>query len=294
MWYITLIPGALLGAGLALIIATLLPRQSKLSAVMERMGTTSTIADHSGTDLETRVGSWVHSRLPDLPGFTIPTKDLELVGTPVNNYLYQKARDALLLLIAPSFAGLALNMAGAPFVGGVAALSGLPLAILGWTGADRDLKKKATVARQEFARGVAIYLELVATERRRNAPVTRALENAATIGDSWVFVRIREELRRARFAGTPSWEALNNFADATGVPELAEVARISRSADESGSSIYETLRSTGKGMRVKLLNDEQTRANKLSDQFSSFAGFIVAMIAVGIIFTPLLFNLAST
>lgn len=294
MWYITLIPGALLGAGLALIIATVLPRQAKLSAVMERMGTTSTLNDHAATDLETRVGSWVHARLPDLPGFTIPTKDLELVGTPVNNYLYQKARDALLLLIAPSLAGIVLNMIGAPFLGGVAALAGIPLAILGWTGADRDLRKKATVARQEFARGVAIYLELVATERRRNAPVTRALENAATIGDSWVFVRIREELRRARFAGTHSWEALNNFADATGVPELAEVARITRSADESGSSIYETLRSTGKGMRVKLLNEEQTRANKLSDQFSSFAGFIVAFIAVGIIFTPLLFNLTST
>lgn len=126
MWYITLIPGALLGAGLALIIATLLPRQSKLSAVMERMGTTSTIADHSGSDLETRVGSWVHSRLPDLPGFTIPTKDLELVGTPVNNYLYQKARDALLLLIAPSFAGIVLNMIGFPFFAGVAALSSIP------------------------------------------------------------------------------------------------------------------------------------------------------------------------
>lgn len=293
MW-VTIIPGALIGLGLALLVAAILPRQPKLTAALERMTTTTTVETHTQADLETRVGSWVHRRLPDLPGFTIPTRDLELVGKPVNAYLFQKARDASLLLIAPSIAALVLNMIGLPFLSIPTALAGIPLAILGWTGADRDLRKEAGIAREEFARGVAIYLELVATERRRNAPPTVALENAAQIGDSWVFVRIREELRRARFAGTPAWEALNNFSEATGVPEIAEVARITRSADETGSSIYETLRSTGRAMRVKLLNKEQIRANKISEDFSSFAGPAVAFIFIGIIMTPLLFNLTST
>ena len=293
MWQILIIPGALIGAGLAIVLTALLPRQPRLSAVAERIGSVSVVDGESHTDLETRVGSWVHRRLPDLPGFTIPVQDLELVGTPVNRYLYQKTRDALLLLIAPSVASLVLNMVGfSGFALPVAAL-GLPLAVLGWTGADRDLRKAAKAAREEFSRGVAIYLELVAAERKRNAPPTVALTNAAAIGKSWVFVRIREELTRARLSGTPSWEALNAFSEKIGVPELAEVARITRTADETGSSIYETLRSTGRGLRVKVLQAEKAKANKISDDSTSIGGGAVAMVFIGMIFTPLLMNLTG-
>ena len=293
MWQIILIPGALIGAGLALVIAALLPRQPRLSAVAERIGSISVLEGETHGDLEPRVGSWVHRRLPDLPGFTIPVRDLELVGTPVNRYLYQKTRDALLLLIAPSLLAFALNVAG---VGGIAlpiAILGLPLAVIGWTGADRDLKKASKAAREEFSRGIAIYLELVAAERKRNAPPTVALTNAAEIGKSWVFVRIREELNRARLSGIPAWEALNQFSESIGVPELAEVARITRTADENGSSIYETLRATGKGMRVKVLQAEMSKANKISDDFTSIGGWTVAMVVLGMLMTPFLMNLTG-
>jgi hypothetical protein len=293
VWYITLIPGALLGAGLALIIATLLPRQSKLSAVMERMGTTSTIADHSGTDLETRVGSWVHSRLPDLPGFTIPTKDLELVGTPVNNYLYQKARDALLLLIAPPLVGIILNMIGLPFFAGVAALSGIPLAILGWTGADRDLKKKATVARQgslEASPSTSSSSPPSAGATHPSPEPSRTRQRSETAGCS------SASEKSSAGHGSPAHPHGRRSTISLTPPGFPSWPRSHESPDQRTRAglPYETLRSTGKGMRVKLLNEEQTRANKLSDQFSSFAGFIVAFLAVGIIFTPLLFNLTST
>lgn len=285
-----ILPGALLGIGAAMLVFALLPQQPKLSAVIERIGTTTPILDHVETDRETRIGAWVHRRLPDLPGFTIPTRDLELVGTPVNAYLYQKARDAFLLFLATWALALVLLVI-APGFTFPALIASIPLAALGWTGADRDLKKAASAAREEFARGVAIFLELIATERRRNAPPTVALESAAAEGESWVFIRLQEELRRARFAGIPSWEALSAFADAIDVPELAEVARITRSADETGSSIYETLRARGKGMRVKLLTEEQTRANKVSEDFSSVAGPAVAFVFIGIVVTPLVLNL---
>lgn len=293
MWQILIIPGALIGAGLAIIIATLIPRQPRLSAVAERVGSTMQVAGEPRADMETRVGSWVHRRLPDLPGFTVPIRDLELVGTPVNKYLFTKTRDAILLLIGPSVIAFALNIIGLGGFAVPAAVLGLPLAVVGWTGADRDLKKAAKAAREEFSRGVAIYLELVAAERKRNAPPTVALTNAAAVGKSWVFVRIREELTRARFAGTPAWEALNNFAETIGVPELAEVARITRTADENGTSIYETLRATGRGMRVKVLQAEKAKANKVSDDFASIGGWTVAMVFLGMILTPFLMNLTG-
>lgn len=294
MWQIALIPGILAGLGLTLVIAELLPRQPRLADAIARLGTTTTEPVQADVDFETRVGSWVHSRLPDLPGFKIPTRDLALVGIPVNTFLAKKTRDALLLLIAPSVVAILLQVAGLGWLTFPAVLAGIPLAIVGWTGPDRDLKKRAAEAREEFARAVAIYLELVAAERKRGAPAAHALETAAGVGKSWVFVRIREELRRARFAGIPPWDALNGFSDEIGVPELADVAKIMRLSGEEGAAVYETLRQRGRSLRVQLLNQEQTKANEISERMTSVPLAALAFAFVGIILTPLVLNLMSS
>lgn len=294
MWQMALIPGIIAGIGLALVIAELMPRQPKLADAIARLGTTTSAPVQAQIDLESRVGTWVHSRLPDLPGFTIPTKDLALVGQSVNSFLFLKTRNALLLLILPAVIGVLAQAVGFGAIAFPALLFGLPLAVVGWTGPDRDLKKKAGEAREEFARAVAVYLELVAAERKRGAPAAHALETAAAVGRSWVFVRIREELRRARFAGIPPWEALNNFSEEISVPELADVAKIIRLSGESGAAVYETLRQRGRSLRVQLLNAEQTHANEVSEKMTSLPLAALAIVFCGIILTPLLLTLVST
>ncbi len=293
MWQLILVPGVLAGLGLTLIVAQLLPRQPRLADAVARLGTTTlTTATSQQGDVEERVGSWVHSRLPELPGFAIPTKDLALVGMPVNTFLYQKARYALIGLLAPFVIGLLAQVLGfLPLY--IPALIGIPLAVVFWFAPDRDLKVKSGEAREEFSRAVAVYLELVAAERKRGAPAGHALETAAAVGRSWVFVRIRQELTRARYAGVPPWDALNAFAEEISVPELADVAKIIRLSGEAGASIYETLRQRGRSLRVQLLNNEQTRANEVSERMTSIPLAALAFVFCGIILTPLLLTLVS-
>ncbi|MFX8620604.1 hypothetical protein ABTM24_20645, partial [Acinetobacter baumannii] len=76
----------------------------------------------------------------------------------------------------------------------IPALLGLPIAVWLWFSVDQDIRSKANDARAEFTRAVAVYLELVAAERKRGATAARALETSADVGRSWVFVRIRQEL----------------------------------------------------------------------------------------------------
>lgn len=293
MWQIALIPGILAGLGLTLAVAQLLPRQPKLADAIARMGSTTPVLTTNQGDVESRVGSWVYSKLPDLPGFTIPTKDLALVGMPVNTFLYQKARLAATGLFAPSVLGLLAQMLGIlPFY--IPALLGVGLAVVFWFGPDRDLKLKAAEAREEFSRAVAVYLELVAAERKRGAPAGHALETAAGVGKSWVFVRIRQELTRARYAGVAPWDALNTFSEEISVPELADVAKIIRLSGESGAAVYETLRQRGRSLRVQLLNNEQTHANEVSERMTSLPLAMLAIVFCGIILTPLLLTLFSS
>jgi hypothetical protein len=107
-----------------------------------------------------------------------------------------------------------------------------------------------------------------------------------------VFVRISEELTRARYAGVPPWDALEQFADVIAVPQLADLAKIVRLSGEEGAAIYETLRARGKGLRMTLLNAEQTRANEVSESMSSHVA-LVGIAFLGIIATPMLMNLLN-
>lgn len=300
MWIAILTTGIAAGIGFTLVIGQLLPKQPSLADALNRLGTTTTDTTAAGGTLENRVGSWIHRQLPVIkPGedrtllryFTIPSKDLALVGESTNAFLYKKALNALLGLILPFALGAVLNLLHIiPFY--APGILAIPLALLLWFDPDRSLRIKANHARQDFARAAAIYLELVAEERRRNAPAGIALETAAAIGRSWVFVRIRQVLVRARYAGIAPWDALQTFAEEIDVPDLADLANIVRLSGEDGAAIYETLRAKGRGLRLQLLNKEQTHANQISERMSTYVAGVAGLF-ICIIMTPMLMNLLS-
>ena len=287
---ILLLPGVFAGVGITMAIAGALPQRPALNAALERLDNTTPVEQTSAQPLEVRVGSWVHRQLPsDVRFFSIPTKDLALVDTPVTKFLYEKALLSVVGLIAPLLFGVMMQAAGIfPFW--LPGILGIPLAIALWFAPDQDLKTKAADAREEFSRSVAVYLELVAAERRRGAPAGHALSSAAEIGNTWVFTRLRQELNRANYAGVAPWNALTTFSAEIGVPELADVGKIVRLAGEEGASTYETLRARGKSLRVQLLNKEHTKANEASERMVlPIVGS--ALVFVGIILTPLVMNL---
>lgn len=289
--FFALIPGILVGLGIALAVAGVLPQRPALTSALERLGTTSPQQHTTGQSIEVKVGTWIHRKLPETPILAVPTKNLALIDMPVTKYLHDKALLALLGLFAPTVFGLFVQTIGlAPFW--IPSILGIPLGGALWFAPDQDISKKAKDAREEFSRSVAVYLELVAAERRRGAPATRALTSAAEVGNTWVFSRLRQELNRASYAGIAPWDALTLFSTEIDVPELADVGRIVRLAGEEGASTYETLRARGKSLRVQLLNNEHTKANEASERMTiPIVGS--ALVFVGIILTPLLMNLVG-
>lgn len=281
-----LLLGALAGLGALLVISALVPVRPHLLAAIDRLGTTTTAppAEHLG--ISHTVGSWVQRRLP---GLTPPTRDLELAEISTAKFYWDKALLAATGLLAPTLVGLLLSALGmmplwAP------PLVGVGLAIAMWFLPDLELKTSADNARAEYSRAVAIYLELVAAERRRNAPATHALLSAAEVSDSRVFRRIRQDLARAQLAGTPAWDSLAKLAADLDVPELADVARIMRLSGEQGASVYETLRSRGRGLRVQLLAQSQAEANAASERMT-LPMTALAFVFIAIVITPLILNM---
>jgi Flp pilus assembly protein TadB len=146
---------------------------------------------------------------------------------------------------------------------------------------DLEVRRKAASARQEFARATSAYLDLTALERAAGAGATQALEQAATVGDSWVFIRLREQLIRARLSGTPPWDGLHQLAVELGLPELSDLADIMRLSGEQGAAVAETLRARSRSLRAALLTAEQTRANEQSERMVmpvAFLGLIFLII----------------
>jgi Flp pilus assembly protein TadB len=283
------IGGALLGLGLAVLVAPLLPSRPKLAAAMERMGSAESRIDTGPADFQSRIGSWIVRHLPALPFLAAPARDLVLVGISSARFYYQKAVWAVGFIVFVLCLGIYSQLlTGIPII--IPAAAAVPAAAIGWFIPDYLLKNQAANARQEFARAVAVYLELVAAERRRDAPPAVALENAAQIGDSWVFRRINQELTRSRYDHVQPWEALLNLADEIGVPELAEAAKIVRLSGDNGAAVYEALRSAGKGLRLRMLNNEHTKANKASEQMAIMIT-VLALVFTGIVLTPLIMNL---
>ena len=108
------------------------------------------------------------------------------------------------------------------------------------------------------------------------------MEIAASVGDSWVFRRLSEELARSRWSGLPPWDALRKLSDELGLPELADLADIMRLSGEEGAQVYQTLRSRSQSMRTAALNAALADANAVGERMS------IPMSTLGLVFMAML------
>lgn len=293
---LAVLAGATAGLGATLIVRELLPSQPQLAAALERLQppqltrTASPPATATGpagrpggtSSLETRVGLRLQRQLEGAPFVRIPTRELSLLRTPVANYLGSKVLLGLLGLAFPTVFTLVAAVMGYALPLVVPAVGGLALGALLFLTPDLEVKRTAAAAREEFARATSAYIDLTALERAAGAGATQALEQAATVGDSWVFVRLREELVRARLSGTPPWDALHALAEELALPELSDLADIMRLSGEEGAAVADTLRARSRGLRVALLTKEQTRANEDSERM------VIPVALLGLIFLVIL------
>lgn len=284
---LNLVPGLLIGLGFTALLAALLPVRPQLADALARIGTTD-LQETRYEDRRQRIGSWAHKHIPDIAGVTASARDLDLLGVGAADFYWRKTYLAAAGLVLPSLVGLATAALGLMPVY-LPAVLGLPLAILFWILPDIETRQKAKQAREQFARAVGTYFELVASERLRGAPAGHSLSSAAEVAETWIFRRIRQEIRRGRYAGIQPWNAVANLSEDIGVPELKDIARIVQLSGEAGAEIYEPLRNRGRSLRLQMLTDEHAKANKASEQMTAPIT-LLALVFAGLIITPLMMN----
>jgi Flp pilus assembly protein TadB len=147
---------------------------------------------------------------------------------------------------------------------------------------DVNVRDDASKARGEFSRALGAYIDLVALERLSGSGTRQSMEVAASVGDSWVFRRLGEELARSRWNGVAPWEALHVLADQLGVTDLDDVADILRLSGEEGAAVAEQLRARAASLRSAQLHHELGKANATNERLS------IPMSLLGVVFLALL------
>jgi Flp pilus assembly protein TadB len=291
MWELGILAGALAGLGLTLMVRELVPSSPHLGATLGRLhddtalrptGAIEAPSQRSASMFQDRLGHFLEHRLPTLVGFRLPRSELDLLRIAPYRYFGEKALLALLGLAFPAIFTLMLWMLGITLPFTVPVFFGVILAVVLWFLPDIETRQKARNAREEFTRALGAYIDLVALERAGGAGSTQALENAAEVGDSWVFQRLREELARARWSGTTPWEGLHTLSTQLGLTDLDDLADIMRLSGEEGATVYESLRARASGLRDATLSAEHARANADSERM------VMPVSLLGVVFLGLL------
>ena len=265
-----LLAGALVGAGLTVVAAGLVPTHPDLRAALDRLdprtATTPTVPQSRGIVAATRTRAL--PRAVEVLGLRRFAADLRMVDQTPETLAARKVGYATLGLAFPTVMAALLAAAGirAPVVV-PAALAAIGAGVL-FLMPDVDLRRQASRARSDMRRATCVYLELVALERAADSGATEALERAATVGQSREFARIREALLTAEVMGRPAWSGLHDLADATGVPELGDLADIMRLSGHDGAAVYGTLRARAASLRTQLLTATTAEANAASEHMT--------------------------
>ena len=290
---LTLIAGALVGLGVALLAIRLVPAQPDLGDALARLtpsrvrGTSTAPVALTGME---KVGVWAMRALP--PGLWVrtPHRELALLRVSLARFYGDKLAFAGLGLLIPPLLNWFFGLLGVGLPVTVPALASLGLAAAMFFLPNYNAIDDARKARIEFARALGAYIELVALERNNGAGVRQSMELAAELGDSWVFTRLGEELTRSRWSGLPPWDALHALAEELGLPELDDFADIMRLSGEEGASVYATLRARSAAMRTAMLNDEIAEANAIGERMT-IPGSLLGVIFMALLVAPSLLRM---
>ena len=293
---LALLAGALVGLGVVLLAARLMPAEPDLAEALRRLTPTCTRRIETSVSSavgKERIGVWAIRALPPGVWVRTPTRELALLRVPLARFYGDKIVFAFLGLLIPPFLAAFLEFLdlGLPLT--IPAIASVGLAVVMFFLPNYNAIDDAKKARLEFARALGAYIELVALERNNGSGVRQAMEAAAEIGDSWVFRRLHEELTHSRWSGLPPWEALHSLAEELGLPELDDFADIMRLSGEEGASVYANLRARSGAMRTAMLNDEIAQANAVGERMT-IPGSLLGVIFMALLVAPSLLRMFSS
>jgi tight adherence protein C len=256
--------GAMSGIGLFLVVRGLVPSRPALGSALDRLhGSAVPIGGIGPGAAPHGPGFGLGSGLaasPLLSWIRPPTADLRLIGQTVDRYLLEKIAYTVIGLISPLLFVTALGLVGIHVTWVIPTVATIGCAVGLFFLVDVNVRQKADDAREEFRRVVATYLTLVGLVRYGGAGAVESLENAASVGDGWVFDRIRDALADARYANESPWARLHQVSTEIGVPDLGDVGDIMSIAGDQGAQVYQTLLARAQSLRVALRTKESQRA----------------------------------
>ncbi len=287
--------GALEGALLFSVLWLLVPRRTSIRVQLARFDTRPTTTSPAPSTwaarparpvdrVQARVGavlvSWFERR-----GIRYSTlrQDLPLSGRTFETVLALKAGAFGVGFLAVLVASVAFQVGGeftSPALERilVAAAAGALVSFV----PDLLVRREAAARRRVFRRALGSWLDLVALEMAGSAAPAEALPTAARVGSGWAMLALRDTLYRATVSGTDHWEALTDLGQRIGVPELIDMAALTRLVGRDGAQVRDTLTARATTMRRALLADAEGRAHR-RDQ-----SMLVAQILIGLGFVMFL------
>ncbi|MDN5565060.1 MAG: hypothetical protein L0G49_15100 [Luteococcus sp.] len=285
---LALLGGLSIGAGVSALVWRLAPVQVDAHDAVVRLSAQSPQTPTLGGGLVRavggveRLGRWAMRTLPAGWWGVVPTQQLALLRISQARFLGEKVAFALLGMMAPALLSSLFAVMGLRLPVVVPVMASLAAGVVFFFIPNWNVIDDAGRARTEFNRALGAYIELIALERNSGSGTRQAMEAAAEVGDSWVFVRLREELAFSRWTGEPPWEALRRLSHELGLAELADLADILRLSGEEGSQIYSQLRARSASMRSALLSQDLAHANAVGEKLT------IPMSALGITFITIL------
>lgn len=270
---ISIAAGVLIGLGATILIGRLMPAHVDSKWAIEQLDpireTTQAVEAQSVSGMQNQLGLFIERKAdPTSWWMRVPERELRLLQRPVHVYLGEKALLAVVGLLFPPLFMVVMMLMGMHLPFTLPAIASLGLAALFWKLPDLRIRGEAKTARGEFVRALATFIDLVALERASGAGTSQSLENAAKVGDSWVFKRLKAAIDQAEWTGRQPWDGLKDLSEELEIPEVADLAEIMRLSREQGSTVYEQLRARASSMRNALLSEDLAKATAAAEQMS--------------------------
>jgi Flp pilus assembly protein TadB len=168
------------------------------------------------------------------------------------------------------------------------ALLALAIGALAFVVPDVRARRQATLRRTQFRRALSSWLDLVALEMAGSAAPAEALPAAARVATGWPMIVLGDTLYRATAARQDHWDALTDLGQRIGVPELVDLAALTRQVGRDGARVRDTLTARAASLRRALLADIEIQAGR-RDQSMILAqlligtGFIAWLMYAGLV-----------
>ncbi|GAA3981708.1 type II secretion system F family protein [Actinomadura viridis] len=272
-----MLAGALVGAGLYLLVRALFPARPGLAARLAafdaarrrdledaRAGRISPTLERVG-GLRAKVGREL-ARYCESRGWKLRSvrADLAITERSLEGFLATKflLPAAALLFIPVVVAYFALLGAGVSFQ--VPVWICVFFAVLFFFFPDMQLRQEAAGRRQDFRHVVGAFLDLVSMNLAGGRGVPEALMTASGVGDGWAMSRIRDALSSARITGQTPWQALGRLGDELDIAELRDLAGALALVADDGAQIRKSLSARAASMRSRELSELEGKAGERS------------------------------